>query len=104
MANILDCNIVVTVFKLQSRTVQLTGSVEYADCISTEGQDLPNKCPGYDIKQSEWPASSNAGSLGNAEYLFIAITSWSILSQSGSIDKVLSMGYIELFDIKTECK
>ena len=29
---------------------QLAGAVEYADCISTEGQNPHFKCPGYDIK------------------------------------------------------
>ena len=29
------------------------GVVEYTDCFSAEGQDSPNACPGYDIKQSD---------------------------------------------------
>ena len=31
----------------------LAGAVEYTDCISAEGQDTPNKCPGYNIKPSD---------------------------------------------------
>ena len=52
-----------------------------------------NKCPRYDIKQSDFIA------LGNVEYSFIAITPWSTLAQSGSIWCVLSMDQIELFYI-----
>ena len=32
---------------------QSVGTVEYIDCISAEGHDSPNECPGYDIKQSD---------------------------------------------------
>ena len=32
---------------------QLVGAVEYTKCISAEGYDSPNECPGYDIKQSD---------------------------------------------------
>ena len=30
---------------------QLSGAVEYTDCISAEGKDSPNECPRYDTKQ-----------------------------------------------------
>ena len=33
--------------------VQSTGAVEYTDCISAEGQDPTNECPGYDTKQMD---------------------------------------------------
>ena len=29
------------------------GAVEYIDCFSAEGARLPNKCSGYDTKQSD---------------------------------------------------
>ena len=32
---------------------QLVGASEYIDCISTERQDFPNECPGFDTKQSD---------------------------------------------------
>ena len=35
---------------------QVAGAVEYTDCISAEGQDSPNECPGYDTKQSDGEA------------------------------------------------
>ena len=30
---------------------------EYTDCISTEGLDSPNECPGYNTKQSDGEAA-----------------------------------------------
>ena len=38
---------------LQQLITQSAGTVEYSDCTSAEGQDLPNECPGYDTKQSD---------------------------------------------------
>ena len=35
----------------------LAGVAEYTDCISAEGKNSPDKCPGYDMKQSECEAS-----------------------------------------------
>ena len=32
---------------------QLAGATEYTDCISAEGYDSPNKCPGYDCNYAE---------------------------------------------------
>ena len=32
---------------------QSVTTVEYTDCTSAEGLDSPNKCPGYDTKQSD---------------------------------------------------
>ena len=32
---------------------QSAGAVEYTDCISTEGLNSPNECPGHDTKQSD---------------------------------------------------
>ena len=34
-------------------TAQLAGAIKYIDCISAEGQESPNECPGYDTKQSD---------------------------------------------------
>ena len=32
---------------------QSVGAVEYIGCLSAEGQDLSNECPGYNAKQSQ---------------------------------------------------
>ena len=37
--------------------VQLAGAVEYTKCIPVEGDDSPNECPVYDIKESDGEAS-----------------------------------------------
>ena len=34
-----------------------SGTVEYTDCISAEGQNFPKECPDYDTKQSNGEAS-----------------------------------------------
>ena len=36
--------------------VQLAGASEYTECISAEGLDSPNECPGYNTKQSDCKA------------------------------------------------
>ena len=33
------------------------GAAEYMDCISAKEYDSPNKCPGYDTKQSDGETS-----------------------------------------------
>ena len=42
---------------LMPNPVYIYGPAEYTDCISEEGQDSPNECPGYDTKQSDGKAS-----------------------------------------------
>ena len=37
--------------------VQSAGVAEYTDCISAEGQDPTNECPGHDTKQFQGEAS-----------------------------------------------
>ena len=39
------------------RIVKLAVAVEYTDCISVDVWDSPNKCSGYDTKQSDDEAS-----------------------------------------------
>ena len=65
--------------------VQSVGAVEYTNCFSAEGWDPTNECPVYDTKQSHREIPSNAGALGNTEYLFSAIVPSSTLAQIGSI-------------------
>ena len=68
---------------------------EYKDCISAEGKTslLHNKCPGYDIKQSdgEFPGMQSTPSLP-----LLPGPLWPGVVAS---DKVLSMGQIKVFDI-----
>ena len=79
-------------------SAQLTGVVEYTDCISAERYDPPNKCSRYDIKQSY------------GEALALKLQGmWSIPSlpllpgphKPGVVapNRLLFMGQIELFDI-----
>ena len=35
---------------------QSARAAEYTDCISVEGYDSPNECPGYNTKQSDGEA------------------------------------------------
>ena len=72
------------------------GAVEYTDWISAEGQDPPNERHGYNMKTIGW-WGYNPGALRNMEYTFIAIIPWPGVIAPGM---VLSMGQIELFDIK----
>ena len=64
------------IFFLSQFLVQSSRTAEYTDCIISEGYDSPNKCDGYNTKQSD----GDVGAIGNAEYLFIAITPWSTLA------------------------
>ena len=78
---------------------QSAAAVEYVNCISAEGSDSPNECPGYDIKQSD----------GEAPVMLLlwgmrstpSLPSFPGLLWPGVVvsDRVLSMGHIELFDI-----
>ena len=60
------------------------GAAEYTDWISANDQDTPNLCPGYDTKKNRCGGSSNAGTLGNAGYPFIAIAPRFTLARSGN--------------------
>ena len=41
---------------IANHMAQLAGALEYTDCISAEGQDSSNECPGYDTKQFDGEA------------------------------------------------
>ena len=49
-----------------------TRAVVYAECISAEGYDILNKCPGYDTKPSDGDVSV-VKLWGNVDYFFISI-------------------------------
>ena len=59
---------------------QLAGDAEYTDCISAEGWDSPNECPGYDTKQSDGETPVMLEFWGNVESPFIAIDPRSTLT------------------------
>ena len=72
--------------------------------MSKTGASLLNRIvPFKDFTQAQsatwWRGFSNAGALGNAKYPFIAIAPKSNLARVVASDMVLSMGWIELFDI-----
>ena len=50
------------------------GAVQYADCISAEGWDYPDKCPWYDSKQSDGEASvmQEFGGMWSSPFIYIA--------------------------------
>ena len=75
---------------------QLSGVLEYTNCISAKGYDSPNKCPGYDTKQSDakapvmlklWQMQSTP--------LFPSLPG-SLRPRVKGLDRILSMSQIEL--------
>ena len=75
---------------------QLTEPAEYTNCVSAEGQDSPNKCPGYDTKQfdSKAPVMLELWRMQSTP----SLSSLLGLLWHGVIvpDRVLSRGQIEL--------
>ena len=63
---------------------QLAGAAEYTDCISAEGKNSPNECPGYVTKQSDGVASVMLELWRLQSTPFLAIASRSTLTWSGS--------------------
>ena len=55
-----------------------------------------NECPRYDTEQSDGKVPVNAGALGNVEYPFIVSLPGPLWPGVGTLDRVLSMGQIEL--------
>ena len=54
------------------------GAVEYTDFFSADGQENPNKCSGYDMKQSDGEASVTLDSWGMRSTLLLP-SLWSLL-------------------------
>ena len=78
---------------------QLARAAEYTHCISAEGKDSPNQCPGYDTKQSddEVPVMLELWEMQGTTLLpSLPCPLW---PEMGVPDRVLSMGQRELFDI-----
>ena len=76
---------------------QLARIVEYTDAPLQGSKTPPNKCPGYDTKQSDGEASIMLELLGMQSTPFIAIALWPGMVAPN--DRVQSMGQTELFDI-----
>ena len=68
--------------------IQPAGALEYTDCISAEGYDSPNECPGYDTKQSDSEVPVMLELWGMQSIRFLP----SLPVSSGSIWEGLSMG------------
>ena len=79
-------------------------SVKETDCISAEGSDHPNKCPRYDIKQSDGVAPVMLelwGMQSTPSMLLVPAPLWPGVVALG---RALSVGQIELFDKLSENK
>ena len=68
---------------------QSAGAVEYTNYIFAEGLDSPNKCPGYDTKQSDGEAPVMQELWEMRRFPFIAI------APRSTMINVLSMGQIQ---------
>ena len=74
--------------------------LEYTDCISAAREDLPtNKCPGYDIKQSDGEAPVLVELWGMQNTPSLPKLQSRLLAGVVTLEKVLSMVQMELFDI-----
>ena len=78
---------------------QSAWALVHTDWISAEGQDSPNKCPGYDTKQSDGDAPLMLelwGMLSTPSFPSLSDPLWGGVLVT---DRVQYMGQIELFDI-----
>ena len=78
---------------------QSARAIEYTDCISAEGLDPINKCPGYDTKQTDgealemlelWRMQSTPSLPSLPGPLWLGVV---------ALESVLSMSQIEVFHI-----
>ena len=77
------------------------GVVEYTDCIFAEGEDpsAPNKCPGYDTKQSDGEALITMELWGMQSTSSLPLLPGSLWPGVVAPDVILRMGQIE----QTKC-
>ena len=76
---------------------QSAGSVEDTNCMSAEGLDSPNECPGYDIKPSDCDAPIlELWEMQSAPSL--PLLPGLLWPRMVAPDRVLCMGQIELLD------
>ena len=74
--------------------------VENIDCISAEGEDFPNKCPRYDIKQSDDEATIMLELWGMWRTSSLPSLSSPLWPGMVALDRVLSMGQIEPYQVR----
>ena len=82
--------------KTQHFMAQLAEAAEYANCISAEEQNSPNKCLGYDTKQSDGEASVMLELWGMRSIPFLPLLLGPLWPGVVALDRVLSMVQIEL--------
>ena len=84
---------------------QLVGVIEYTNYIFIEEYESPNKCSGYDTKQSDGEASVMLELWGMWSTPSLPLLSGSFWSGVGAPDRVLSMDQIELncYHTKLNC-
>ena len=75
---------------------QSAWAVEFTDCISAEGLDSSNECPGYYTKQSDDEAPITPGLWGMQSTPLQSSLLGLLLPGMVTPDRVLSMGQIEL--------
>ena len=75
---------------------QSAGAAEYTNCISVEWLYFPKKFPGYDTKQSGGEALVMLELWGMQSTLLIQLLPDPLWPRVEALDRVLSMGQIEL--------
>ena len=78
---------------------QSAGIAEYTECISAKGWDSPQKCPGYDTKQSDGEAPMMLEFWGMQITPLLPSLPGPFWPGVITPDRVLSMCQIEKFDI-----
>ena len=74
-------------------------TAEYTDCISAEGLDFPNECPGYDTKKSDGEVPVMLEVYGMRSTHSLPSLPGPLWAGVVALDRVLSMGQIELNSI-----
>ena len=77
--------------------VQSAGALEYTDCVTAE-------CPAYDTKQSDGEALGMLELWGMRSTPSLPLLPGWLWPEVLAPDRVLSIGQIDLFDLKTERK
>ena len=75
------------------------GAVDYTNCISAEGLNPSNECPGYDSKQSDCKPPVMLELFGMWGTSLLPLLPGPLWSGVVALDRVLSVGQIKLFDI-----
>ena len=78
-------------------------AVKYINYFSAKGEDSSNECPVYDTKQSDGEAPVMLELWGMHSTPSLPSLSGPLWPNVVTLDRVLSMGQTELFDIEIEC-